>query len=174
MILKKCFKCGLEKEISDFYKHPQMGDGHLNKCKKCNKIDAKKSYNKKSEDSEWRESERTRGRDKDRRLYVGTQKAKPECNEKYWAKYPEKNAARQKSGRLKKPFDLAEKHHWSYNEVHYCDVIWLTKKDHLKAHRFIVYDQERKMYRCADDFSLLDTKERHENYIMGVIKNKED
>lgn len=35
MIIKKCFKCGAFKCLKDFYKHKQMKDGHLNKCKSC-------------------------------------------------------------------------------------------------------------------------------------------
>ena len=35
---KVCFKCGIEKEIDNFYIHPQTEDGHLGKCKECCKL----------------------------------------------------------------------------------------------------------------------------------------
>jgi hypothetical protein len=172
--MKTCFKCGVDKPLSDFYKHPAMADGRLNKCKECVKEDVGKNYEKKSQDPAFLEKERDRGRDKYRRLYVGTSKANLARNKRYLTRYPEKEAAKNSSANLIPEFDGAERHHWSYNKEHFKDVIWLSKKDHMKAHRFIVYDPERMSYRMFDTNELLDTKEAHEKYIRFCIKHKKD
>ena len=35
MSVKACRECGVEKELSEFYRHPRMADGHLTYCKVC-------------------------------------------------------------------------------------------------------------------------------------------
>jgi hypothetical protein len=174
--MKQCFKCNELKPLDEFYKHSQMKDGRVNKCILCNKKEALESYANKKNDPNFIIQERKRGREKHQRLYSGQSKRNYKNQLAWVTKYPEKLKASRKSQSMSKhkPFEGAEKHHWSYNPEHYKDILWLSGKDHKKAHRFIIYDQERMMYRRIDNLQLLDTKEYHEGYIKSIILTEED
>jgi hypothetical protein len=173
MSTKVCFKCGIDKPLLEYYAHKQMQDGHLNKCKICTKSDTKRRIDKLSSNPQWIESERKRGRDKYYRLGYKS-KGQSDVQKRYKEKYPEKYKAKCAIGMIKAITKGNHLHHWSYNEEHYKDVIEITPKQHAKAHRFIVYDQERMMYRRFDTNVLLDTRESHENFINYCITNLED
>jgi hypothetical protein len=154
-----------------------MKDGYLNKCKDCAKKDSKERDSILKNNPDWIEKEKTRAREKYHRLYSdGRHKPTPEKKkisiQRYKEKYPEKTLAKNASYRMQKTSKENEFHHWSYNKEHYKDVIELSVKDHAKLHRYLIYDQERMMYRRTDNNLLLDTRELHENYF-NEIKNKE-
>lgn len=175
--MKKCFICNIEKPITEFYKHPTTSDGHLGKCKECTKKYVKSWKKEAYKNPEYVEKENAKARErgkvrwKDGRIKPPPTKIKTATIYRYFDKYPEKvkgAIAVRKLTRL--PSESL--HHWSYNDEHLKDIIRLSKADHYKAHRFIIYDQERMMYRRSDTNELLDTKENHEQYIFYCIKNK--
>lgn len=177
---KECIRCGEAKDLSHFYKHKGMADGHLNKCSSCCKKEAKEREEKQRQNPDWVEKERERGREKYRRLgyknkHKETYEQKKLAMKRYAEKYPEKVNAKTKSQRLKPKIKGNHLHHWSYNEKHYKDVIELSVQDHYTIHRYIIYDQERMMYRVAVELglwkvgTLLDTREKSENYYNQVL-----
>jgi hypothetical protein len=164
ILTKVCFKCNAKKSINDFYKHKAMADGHLNKCKECNKVDVKKDYYRKALDENWLEKERIRGRERYQRLnYKERQK---ELNKnKFWREGKYKNL--HKKLKTPKGFEL---HHWNYNFDFIEDVFLLSRKQHGQSHTYLKLDETLLIFRDLDN-NLLDTREKHFNYLLskGII-----
>lgn len=84
---KVCKGCGVEKDLSEFYEHPRMADGHLNKCKLC--ISARVRENRRERLEQYAKYERTRAnlphRVEARRKYQEEHKEQISEYKKEWA-----------------------------------------------------------------------------------------
>ena len=100
-MVKKCFKCGYMKDLSEFYKHPRMADGHLNKCKECTKKDVAENYS--THRDQYAEYERRRFQDQERKEMAA------KYQKKRRRKDPEKDSARRRVSRAVKNGELKRK-----------------------------------------------------------------
>lgn len=169
--MKKCIRCGENKELSEFYKHKGMTDGFLNKCKSCCRSESKSREDNLRKNLDWVESEKERGREKYHRLYKGKYKQsterKKEIIDRYKAKFPEKTLCRNKISNIKAKTKGNHLHHWSYKTENAKNVIELTPKKHYSIHRFIKYNQDEMCYMSLNG-DLLDTKEKHLDYMNSL------
>jgi hypothetical protein len=94
---KICFKCNVEKPLSDFYKHKGMADGYLNKCKECNKKDA--SENRKANIDYYLEYDKQRASNPNRINYHQTEAGKL-AHEKSRKKWRESNLIKQAASKI--------------------------------------------------------------------------
>lgn len=149
---KACRSCGLTKEISEYYKHSQMKDGHLNKCKDCQKqstLNARlarpeyyKEYDKKRSMLDHRVQARKEYRKtKNGKLVVAKahKKQRDLHPNKAIARFAVSNALR--DGKLFKTCchicgcEKVEAHHADYDR--FLEVVWLCNKHHREAHNLL-------------------------------------
>lgn len=156
--MKTCFKCDVSKPLAEFYPHPRMADGHLNKCKDCTRKDTATRVALLSTNPKWFLGERRRHRDKSARARRDGRASKPTAaqfhlrNQKYKTEHPDKRAAHHavsnavRDGRLiKQPCEKcgnpkAQAHHDDYSKP--LDVRWLCIPHHNEHH---IAEREREI-----------------------------
>lgn len=133
MKTKICIKCDVEKPLSEFYAHPRMHDGHLNKCKSCQRADVTRNRGE--------NLERIRAYDRSRGSRMS-----PGYLQSYRAKHPGRAAAKSalaravKSGAVQKPCAcwhcgsqrMVVGHHADYSMP--LAVTWLCQACHKQVH----------------------------------------
>jgi hypothetical protein len=143
--MKECFKCRTVKPLSDFYKHNKMADGHVNKCKECNKNDVTTNRNKNLE--KIREYDRARGKES-KRL-----KAATEITRAWRAEDSRRIVAHSQVAKAVRNGTLVRQpcvrcsgtktvaHHEDYD--HPLVVVWLCQICHKQRHKELLIKKER-------------------------------
>jgi len=133
---KTCIACGKTLPITEFYRHPQMADGHLGKCKECCKRQGNERRVAKLEEIRRYDRQRAKTPKRNADLKLNVRKMRE--------LYPEKNRARAavcravRSGKIiPQPCALCgaaktEAHHADYSKP--LDVIWVCRSCHFKIH----------------------------------------
>lgn len=138
-MIKKCFKCGKKKDATFFYKHSEMADGHLGKCKECAKKDVTEHRLK--------NIERVRAYDRERGKLPHRIKSCLKNTRKYRKVYPLRYAAQAilnnavRSKKIKKPKKCSicykKKKIYGHHEDYYkpLEVVWVCQVCHKKIHK---------------------------------------
>jgi ribosomal protein S27AE len=137
---KQCFKCKAIKPIDEFYKHNQMADGHLNKCKICAKQDstncrnAKIDYYRAYDRERAKESERSKAASEISSEWRKADKRRTKCHSAVKRAIKAGKLVRQPCVRCGNEKSLA--HHEDYDFP--LDVMWLCQPCHKQRHKEIL------------------------------------
>ena len=137
--MKTCFKCNTVRPLTEFYKHPAMADGFLNKCKQCTKNDVSKHRNNNLE--KVRQYDRDRAKNPDRqKANVAVNKAwrqedkrRMQCHSAVAKAIKSGELVRQNCERCENENSLA--HHEDYDKP--LMVYWLCQPCHKQRHKEI-------------------------------------
>ena len=141
---KNCFKCKTIKPLNEFYKHQQMVDGYLNKCKGCAQNDATTYRNK--------NLEKIRAYDVARSKEPERAKLAAEVNRAWRAEDHRRSKAHRAVAKAIKQGLLVSSpcircgekksvaHHEDYDQP--LDVVWLCQPCHKQRHKEINFFKE--------------------------------
>lgn len=130
--MKECFKCHRTLPLSEFYKHPQMGDGRLGKCTLCTRKDVRANYAAKRD--RYMEYDRMRSKNPERQKAITASTNRDPL--KVWARKATRSAMNW--GLLeRKPCEVcgeqkSDAHHPDYRNP--LGVQWLCRQHHMEAH----------------------------------------
>lgn len=168
---KVCFKCNKFLPFSQFYKHSQMSDGHLNKCKECTKRDTKE--NRERRQDYYNAYDRNRAKLPHRREDVRERQKQNKqshnlANRDYAQKYPDRRKCQcavskaLKAGRISRLHCFicgsseVEAHHAYYDLTAPLDVVWLCIEHHKECHRKYDHEEDAKLLATATKGSRYD------------------
>ena len=150
--MKTCFKCGATKPYTEFYKHKQMRDGYMGKCKSCAKSDTRKNreanleyYQEYDRQRHYNDPERrAANHEASRKWRRKNAKRHTELTNAWRKRNPEKHRAYSKVARAIKSGKIergacvicgakdVQAHHHDYGKP--LDVIWLCAAHHAEHH----------------------------------------
>lgn len=138
--LKTCFKCGQSKARNCFYKHSEMSDGLLGKCKECAKKDAL--------EHRLNNLEKVRRYDRERAKNPERARTASEISAAWRKEDARRSSAHNKVARAVRKGELTKKpccicgsekslaHHESYDRP--LDVTWYCQVHHKQRHKEMV------------------------------------
>ena len=136
--MKICKKCKQKKDLSDFYKHTEMADGHLNHCKEC--VKRRVSIYGKTKKGKQTDKRRNQKPERKRKQVIYMQRKRK--------KYPLKYKANTIVGHKLKSGDIkplpclicgnkkTDAHHYDYKKPEH--VIWLCRQHHSNLHNGLI------------------------------------